>query len=116
MKAKSDRLFIYDIANCCHKIQSFVANRSKDDFEKDVMLQDALVRNLEIIGEASKNLSSELRDSAPNINWRDIMRMRDKIVHHYFRIDLDIVWQTVAEDIPQLTPKIEAILEVITQQ
>jgi len=57
MNVRSDRLFIYDIAKCCHKIESFLVGITKDDFVKNVMLQDALVRKLEIIGEATKNLS-----------------------------------------------------------
>lgn len=80
------------------------------------MLQDALVRNIEIIGEASKNLSSELRENHPQIAWRDIMRMRDKIVHHYFRLNLETIWQTATQDIPKLRPEIEKMFKSLTEK
>ena len=80
------------------------------------MLQDALVRNIEIIGEASKNLSLELRENHPQIAWRDIMRMRDKIVHHYFRLNLETIWQTATQDIPKLRPEIEKMFKSLTEK
>ena len=80
------------------------------------MLQDALVRNIEIIGEASKNLSSELRENHPQIAWRDIMRMRDKIVHHYFRLNLETIWQKATQDIPKLRPEIEKMFKSLTEK
>ena len=110
MNANKDQLCIFDINNCCENIQNYLENVTKDNFLKNKMLQDALVRNIEIIGEASKNLSTELRENNPHISWREIMRMRDKIVHHYFRLNLDVIWQTVTEDVPKLKIEIEIIL------
>lgn len=78
------------------------------------MLQDAIVRNIEIIGEAAKNLSEKLRMASPQIAWRDIMRMRDKIVHHYFRIYVDVVWQTLQTDIPVLKREAKSIYAGLT--
>src|SRR5437773_1175564 len=111
MKARSDRLFIYDIAKSCDKIQSFLTGVRKEEYETNAMLQDALVRNLEIVGEESKNVSDALREKFTEIDWRDIMRMRDKMAHHYFRVDLDIVWRTVTEDIPKLCSQIKKVSE-----
>lgn len=111
MKARNDQLYLYDIAECCRKIEKYLDGVSKKDFLQNEMLQDALIRNIEIIGEASKNLSEEIRETNSHIYWRDIMRMRDKIVHHYFRINLEIVWQTATRDIPKLKPEIEKMLE-----
>ena len=116
MKRRADKLYVYDIVGCCAKIEGYIDGVSEKDFESNSMLQDALVRNIEIIGEAAKNLSQDLRESHADINWRDIMRMRDKITHHYFRIDLDIVWKTVTDDIPELKPKIESILEALSEE
>ncbi len=110
MKVRNDKLYIFDIKKCCQKIEEYLENVTEDDFLKNEMLQDALVRNIEIIGEASKNLSAELRKENPQIAWREIMRMRDKIVHHYFRLNLDVIWQTATEDIPNLKPEIEKIM------
>jgi uncharacterized protein with HEPN domain len=75
------------------------------------MLQDALVRNIEVGGEAVKNLSPEITDAHPNIAWSQIARMRDKIAHHYFRINLNVVWKTATDDLPALRPQIAAIYE-----
>ena len=111
MKSRNEELFLTDIRECCLKIERFTANVTKEDFLKNELLQDALVRNLEIIGEAAKSLSDETRDENPSVRWRDIMRMRDKIVHHYFRLNLETIWQTVTEDISILGCEIDRILE-----
>ena len=109
MKTRNESLYIYDILECCDTIASYIADVSDIEFQNNKMMQDALVRNIEVIGEAAKNLSKELRDDNPEISWSQIMRMRDKIVHHYFRINLDFVWQTVKQDIPVLRNQIEKI-------
>jgi len=102
MKTRTDELFIYDILECCGRIEEYLSGKSKETFIEDLMLQDAVVRNIEIIGEASKSLSAEFRQRVPGIEWSDIMRMRDKIVHHYFKLDLEVVWQTAIHDVPDL--------------
>lgn len=79
------------------------------------MLQDALVRNIEVVGEAVKNLSPEIKDAYPQIAWSQIARMRDKIAHHYFRINLEVVWKTVTDDLPALRPQITAIYEKLEE-
>ena len=115
MKTRNDKLFLYDIAECCGKIENYLVGISKDDFLHNQMLQDAIVRNIEIIGEASKNLNEEVLENNPQIEWRDIKRMRDKIVHHYFRLNLEIVWQTATQDIPKLKPEVERVLESFSE-
>lgn len=102
MKARTDVLYIYDILECCKKIDEYLLEVDQKSFDGNRMMQDAVVRNIEIIGEAAKSLSQEIRDETPEIEWREIMRMRDKIVHHYFRIDLETVWQTAKSDVPAL--------------
>lgn len=109
MKARNDKLYLYDILESCEKIETYVSGVTEAEFANNKMLQDALVRNIEIIGEASKNLSEELRGANPQIAWREIMRMRDKIVHHYFRVNLDVVWQTSTEDISELKNSISEL-------
>lgn len=66
------------------------------------MVQDAVVRPLEIIGEAVKHLSADYRDCYPQVRWRDIAGMRDKLIHDYFGVDMEAVWRTVEEDVPPL--------------
>ena len=109
MKTRNESLYLYDILECCDAIASYIVDVSEIEFQNNKMMQDALVRNIEVIGEAAKNLSNELRDSNPEVSWSQIMRMRDKIVHHYFRIDLDFVWQTVKQDIPVLRSQISKL-------
>ena len=116
MKTRNDRLNLYYIAECCRKIETYLKGVTDDDFKNNLMLQDAIVRNIEIIGEATKNLSVELRENNLQVEWPEIMRMRDKIVHHYFRLNLEIVWQTAKQDIPKLKPEIDEILELLPKE
>ena len=109
MKTRTDELFVYDILECCEKIEQYLTGVTKENFFENPMLQDAVVRNIEIIGEASKSLSSEFRERSPEVEWRDIIRMRDKMVHHYFKLDLDVVWQTATQDVPQLATHIRNV-------
>ena len=74
------------------------------------MIQDGVIRQIEIIGEATKNVSSDIRSSYPEIPWRDIAGMRDKLIHHYFGVNLDEVWLTATRDIPILKPQIEQVM------
>ena len=111
MKSRNERLFLADIQECCQKIERFIIGISESDFQTNEILKDALVRNIEIIGEAAKNLSEQTRSENPGIPWRDVMRMRDKIVHHYFRLKLEIIWRTITEDIPALQLQINEMLE-----
>lgn len=115
MNPRSDRLFLYDVIESCEKIETYASGVAEKDFKSNKMLQDAIVRNIEIIGEASKNLSENLREANPEIAWRDIMRMRDKIVHHYFRIDVDVVWQTIQSDIAELKRQAKIIYEGLAE-
>ena len=74
------------------------------------ILEDAVLRNIEIIGEAAKSLSEKLKAASPATPWRQIGRMRDKLIHHYFGVDLDLIWEVVARDVPALRQEVEAIL------
>lgn len=82
-----------------------------DEFLADMKTQDAVVRNLEIIGEAVKNLSKDLKNKYKDIEWKDISGMRDKIIHFYFGINWDIVWSVLKDKLPLLIEKIEQILK-----
>ena len=109
MKSRHDRLYLYDIIECCDRVAGYVNGVREEDYQVNPMLHDALVRNIEVVGEAVKNLSQEIKDTHPEIAWSQIARMRVKIAHHYFRINLDVVWKTAIDDLPALRPQIEAI-------
>jgi uncharacterized protein with HEPN domain len=82
----------------------------RDRFDSDGLLQDAVVRRLEIIGEAAGRVSPETVAAHPGIPWREIIGMRNRIVHEYFRIDLDVVWRVVQEDLQDLIDKLEPLV------
>lgn len=113
MKSRGDNILLFDILECCGRIASYIAGVSKDAFENNYQLQDALIRKLEVIGEASKGLSSEVTKANPKVPWSKMAGMRDRMIHQYFRIDLDVVWKTVNDDIPRLKEQIEPIFDAL---
>src|SRR3989338_11197078 len=96
---KDDLVFVGHILDSIEKIQVFIGDMEKGQFEKDELKQYAVMRAIEIIGEASKNISSDFKKKYAEISWADMIRMRDKVIHNYFGIDLNIVWDTVTVDI-----------------
>lgn len=99
---------IDDIIRSCEKIVRFTSGMTRDElFEQEVVL-DAVLRNIEIIGEASKNLPETTRSRMPGIDWRKIAGMRDWIAHVYYRVDDDIVWDTVESKVPDLLRTLQA--------
>ncbi|MEW6558308.1 MAG: DUF86 domain-containing protein [Elusimicrobiota bacterium] len=102
-------LFIKDILTALKSIEEFTFGLTYKEFTQDKKTSDAVVRNIEIIGEAVKNIPLSVQKDNPDIPWREIARMRDKIVHHYFEIDLEKVWKVVKEDIPVIKPSFEQI-------
>ncbi|HLD69270.1 MAG TPA: DUF86 domain-containing protein [Candidatus Omnitrophota bacterium] len=108
---KDNLIFLQHILECIEKIEEFTNKISEDDFMKLVQTQDAVVRRLEIIGEATKNLSNHFRGKHRNIPWNQMARMRDKLIHGYFGVDLMTVWEVVEDDLPNLKKKIRKLLE-----
>ena len=108
---KNPLIFLTHIQESIQYIEKFTNNISKSDFLNSVQIQDAVIRRLEIIGEATKNLPIDLRKQYPQVRWEDIAGMRDKLIHHYFGIDLKITWTVVKKDIPQLKKHIKTILK-----
>jgi len=105
MKRKQS-LYIIDIKNAVESIIDFTAGMTYEEFNNDDRTFSAVIRKIEIIGEAAKSVSSEIKASYPGIPWSVMSRMRDKLIHGYFGIDTDIIWKTVKNDLPEILPLI----------
>jgi uncharacterized protein with HEPN domain len=108
---KKDKAYLQDILDSISDIELFIANITETEFYKNKEKKYAVVRALEIIGEAAKNLSKELRAKHKEIPWKDIAGMRDKLIHFYFGIKWELVWGTVKHKIPELKNQLLKILE-----
>jgi uncharacterized protein with HEPN domain len=106
---KNDQVYLEHILDAIGKIENFVTGTSKFDFERNVMIQDAIIRNIEIIGEATKKITTQFKESHHEIPWQDMAGMRDKLIHDYLDVDLDVVWKTVEVDLPLLKEMINKI-------
>lgn len=109
MSKRGDREFLIDMLIACERIERYTKGLSYKDFCENDLVIDAVLRNIEILGEASKNISEELKKKYPEVEWRAISRTRDKIIHSYFGVDLSIVWDIITVDIPALQKKLEKI-------
>jgi len=103
--------FIDDIINAMDKALKFVEGMSYEEFANDDKTIFAVVRAIEIIGEAVKNISDDLKKKYPEIPWKGMAGMRDKVIHGYFGVDLKVVWDTVKKRIPELKPLFDRMLE-----
>jgi uncharacterized protein with HEPN domain len=100
------KLFIIDIFDCAQKILSYTQGMEQKQFFEDSQTYDAVLRNLEIIGEAAQNLPNEIKKKYTNIDWKKIAGLRDIAIHKYFGINQDILWDIVSHKIPELESKI----------
>ena len=106
------RLYLEDILRAAQSIEEYLLGvRSFDNFCADKMRVDAVLRNLEIVGEASKRVPSEIKEKYPAVEWRKIAGLRDIVAHEYFGVDLEIVWDVVQNRFPSLRALISQILE-----
>ncbi len=104
-------VFVKHISDSIRRIDSFMGGVSEENFLNNEEKQSAVVRQLEIIGEAVKNIPDSFMKKYPIIPWNDIAKTRDKIIHHYFGVDLNTIWKVVNENIPELKKEIEEILK-----
>lgn len=106
---KDDRVYLLHIRDACERIVQYVAG-GRDPFMADSKTQDAVIRNLEIIGEAVKNLSEPCRAGRPDVQWKRIAGMRDKVIHEYFGVNLELVCETVEREVPKLRSCVDQML------
>ncbi len=105
-----DDAYILDMLLASRKILRYCQGVAWDEFERQEVLQDAVLRLIQIIGEAAWKLSPEYRDSHPDIPWQEIIGMRHRLVHEYFHIDLERVWDVIQNDIPGLISLLEPLV------
>lgn len=102
MSKRADIEFVNDVREAVQRITSYIGGMSYEAFLEDTKTQDAVVRNIEIIGEAARAISEQLRASSPRVPWQSMAGMRDRLIHHYFGVNLDIVWHVASDELPQL--------------
>ncbi len=107
---RDDTVYLRDILDAIAQIGTYLQGISSDEFLQTRLLQDGVVRQLEIIGEASRNVSEGLRQSHPEVPWRQIIGLRNRIIHTYHRVNLPIVWEVVQNDLPALKEYVTGIL------
>ena len=107
---RNDKAYLKHIADAISDIKCFTRNVTKEEFLENSEKQYAVLRALEIIGEATKNVSKEMKAKHPEVNWSDIAGMRDRLIHQYFGVNLDIVWATVKKNLPELENQVSEML------
>ena len=111
MTKRTSSDYLYDIEEAIEKGLEFIEDLGFEEFGRDEKTQYALIRAVEIIGEASKKVSIEIKHKYPSIPWREIGRMRDKLIHDYFGVNIEVVWKTGKEDLPKLKKDIKDIIK-----
>ena len=116
MKSRLAQDYLRDMLDALDKAQRFVFGLDSLGLHSDEKTAYAVVRALEIIGEASKQVPAPLRTRFPDIPWKSLAGMRDKLTHGYFGVDLDVVWNTITEDLPPLLEPLATMLEIVCEE
>lgn len=115
MSSRSDREFLEDIQEAIRRADFYIDGMSFEEFLADLKTQDAVIRTLEVIGEATKRLSSETRERHPHVPWKNMAGVRDKLIHDYFGVNFDIVWQIVHDELPAIKAVVGQLLTSAAQ-
>ena len=109
------RSFIADMIEFCEKVVAYTDNMTIDQFAQDQLTYDATMWNIRQIGQAASNMPAEVQKANPNIQWRQIIGMRNRLTHAYTTIDVDVVWDAVQTDIPQLLTELRQLVKHIDE-
>ena len=107
---RRDDAYLLDVLLAARKVLAFVAGVSREEFERSDLHQNAVIRPLEIIGDAARQVSQQTRDARPEIPWEQMIGMRNRLIHEYFRVDVRRVWDTIQNDLPRLISLIEPLV------
>jgi uncharacterized protein with HEPN domain len=110
-KERRDREFILDIYSAVEKILRFTEDMSFNSFVRDERTIDAVLRNIEVMGESAKHISDNLQSKYPSVEWKNLAKTRDKLIHGYFEVDVETVWNIVIHDLPKLIKELNVIIQ-----
>jgi len=110
MNPQTSRLYLEDIQQAIEKIERYITGFTYETFQEDEMAVDAVIRNVEIIGEAARNIPDDLRERYPEIPWKQIVGLRHIVAHKYFNVDLEIIWRITTENLPKTKSEILSML------
>lgn len=107
---RDHKLYLQDIINAIESIDKFVAGMDIERFQADDKTNSAVIRKLEIIGEAAKQVPTQTRESYPHVPWKEMAGMRDRLIHSYFGVDYELVWTTIKNRLPETKAELKQIL------
>jgi uncharacterized protein with HEPN domain len=110
MRKRDYRDYLSDILESIDDIESFINDMTFEDFLNDKKTKNAVIRSIEVIGEATKRIPESIKDKYPSVPWKKMAGMRDKMIHEYHRIDFDILWKTVKEDVPFVKLMLQSVM------
>src|SRR6266498_5482685 len=114
--ARDELLYLRHILDAISTIEEYLQSVDENQFNSTRLLQDGVIRQIEIVGEAVRHISKDIRKTYPEIPWQDVAGMRDKLIHDYFGVDIEKVWLTTQEDLPGLKEQVVGILKDYGQE